>query len=225
MNRKTLNLYLLVAFLLSGCITLELGPEPIEIRLIHVSLETPVGLAPTALSLASSPTPLPTETPLPTITQTASPTPSPEPTALPPTEVLTEFFARISLTANCRLGPGVTFPVLTYVNAGEQVLVTARLANNSWFLAQKTDRQDSCWLSASVLNLGQYSLASLPVLTSQPTPAPLVAFFTSTPTRGGGGGGSNPPPAATNPPQPTSTDAPYPAPTQSPPNPTTPPYP
>jgi hypothetical protein len=225
MSHKSLPLFLLLFITLAGCITVELGPEPIEVRLIQVALETPAGQAPTAVSLAPTETPMPSPTA--TATSTATPTVTPTYTEPPPTTAPAEFTARLALTANCRSGPAITFSTVTYVNAGEQVLVIARLADDSWFLAQLPDRQDPCWLAASVLDLDGASLVSLAIATSQPTPAPVVALFTATPTQRSGGGGSGSggqPSAATSTPKPAATQEPYPGPEPTS-QPTDPPYP
>jgi uncharacterized protein YraI len=178
----------LFVLLLAGCITVELKDERAIPTLFEIALVTHTPLpgttqpvAPTALPpspTSVTPTPVaPTETsspqPLPSDTPSSSQTPTPAATL--PIEGV------IFLNAACRQGPGLVYPVATYIKPGEAVQVNGQNDDASWWQVQLTGEISACWVSGQVIHLNMTTADRLPVINAPPTP-PVVQMNVPTPT-------------------------------------------
>jgi len=113
----------------------------------------------------------PTATPLvsvePTATPTAesSPTPTPTPEAKPPT-------ATANTNLNIRGGPGVNYPILGVLRAGQSAEITGMSADGGWWQIYFTGAPDGRgWVSAYYVNA--QNADNVPVV--QPSAAPATA--------------------------------------------------
>ena len=82
-------------------------------------------------------------------------------------------FARVLTDARCRSGPGVDFPVLTYLSQGLSFPITGRLEQGGWWQLLAADLQSPCWIAESVVepygDLTAVRFVNPPLL---PTPTP-----------------------------------------------------
>ncbi len=118
---------------------------------------------------ASLPTALPTVTPQPTLAVTLIPTQSPVPPTVPAQ-------VGVSLATNCRTGPGLAYPRVFSLQPGQLADVKGRSTGNSyWFIANPDQSNDTCWIWGEYATV-EGDVSSLPVLTPEPAPSPLVNF-------------------------------------------------
>lgn len=135
--------------------------------------QTPEGVIPnTGLG---SPTPTQTFTPeVPTLTptQTLSPTPFFTPTPLIPQ-------ISVSVSTNCRVGPGKVYDRVGALLVGEVAEVVGRdQTGNYWYIRNPDASGQFCWLWGEYATLtGNY--VALPMFTPPPTPTPSPAFEAS----------------------------------------------
>lgn len=188
---------------------------------------TDAGTATTAATTAATQAPTDTVPPA-----TLTPAPTAEPSATPTIAPTAPPIVRVVFNVvNLRRGPGVIYPLLGSVAAGEalEVLAWNNDEENVWYLVV-TENQRIGWIAASVVQPDEpTALAGVPpAATLPPTPFPTVtptatqsptlAVVTITATEdpgdlgGGGGGGTRPPDptaAPTEPPEvPTATPPP-----------------
>ncbi len=121
---------------------------------------------------------LPTETAVPTPTlRVLSPTP------LPPTATKTPFqppipLVSVSVSTNCRSGPGTDFDLLGNLQAGDVAQVVGKYPSLNFWIIKNPDKAGNCWL------WGEYATvigttALVPLVTPPPTPSVpilLVSF-------------------------------------------------
>lgn len=198
---------LAIAILLSGCLTFELKDERAIPLFYEVALvtHTPQGYVPgqaTAVATAVA-----------TATPTSTPTSSPTSTALPSPTVISPTPAISSIVlgdTSCRQGPGDNYPGASYLTAGESVTLIGRNPEATWWLVQKTDGSQICWVSVEAITI-QGETMTVAIMSALPFPtyafqAQPIASATQKPR--------HKPPKATQdvPPSATDTPAPYPYP-------------
>jgi hypothetical protein len=135
-----------------------LPPTSTPVAVVELSPE------PSATSTATH-TRAPTETPEPSRT----PTPTPEPVLV------------VGQSANVRGGPGVNYPIVGGLQAGERAAVIGRSASGTWFvIAFAAAANGQGWVSETV---GEFEgdAEGVPVVAAPPTPRP-TSTFTPTPT-------------------------------------------
>ena len=192
----------------------------------------PTTAAPQPSSTAGSPTTSPSPT-----QATPSTTPSPQPSAspsptLPPTKKASDDtpLIRVSVTTNCRTGPGVHYARISSLKPGKKVEILGRVPNYPyWVIRDPWGSGRSCWLWNYYASV-QGDTSSLPVYQPPATSTP-GATWTLTPTQDGTEKPSPPtktdrPPTLTNTPVPptatreitpgTPTDTHTPVPTNTP---------
>ena len=185
---------------------------------------TPTGAPTGSPTLETTPT-VPTETVTPTLLPTTA---APSPTA-PPTQGSAEDSpptVKVSVTTNCRTGPGVGYTRISSLSAGQQARVVGRNPTYPyWIIRDPWGTGSSCWLWNNYASV-QGDTSSLPVIDP---PAAPTALPTGTPTGTATPDPAQPsstprPPTATNPPPTatreitpgTPTDTPTPGPTATP---------
>ena len=152
--------------------------------------------APTATPLL-----LPTSTPAPTVTPgpatatpaiVASPTVelSPTPAAAksggtpaPATGISGPALTISGATANLRSGPGTAYPVIGGASKGQQLAVTGRLQDGTWW--QVTYLGKPAWIAASLVSAGADAAKVAVVAQLPPTPPPSQATAGAPPAAGG----------------------------------------
>lgn len=125
--------------------------------------DDPNNQAPTAIPVAPiEPTPLPAPTVDPLINATG-----------------TDIAVVITAGLNVRSGPSTSYPVLTTVPAGTQLIVLGRNEANTW-IGVRLENGTQGWVTRSLTN---YTGVSSTILTPEPLPAPtLLPGVTATPT-------------------------------------------
>ena len=109
----------------------------------------------------------------------ASTAATPEETPIPiwtptPSEALPAL-ATLLQNANCRKGPGTGYNLVTSLTKGDQVLVTGRIQESTWWQVQLPDNKNLCWISASLLDV-PFDPALVPVVAFAPLPDAPGAF-------------------------------------------------
>jgi len=94
------------------------------------------------------------------------PTATPTATALPGAA---SFILTVEVPANCRQGPGVVYPVVNSVPAGQQVQVIGKSEDGTWWYSQLAN--DKCFIS-NIAGTPQGDLNLLAVIPDPPTPVP-----------------------------------------------------
>jgi len=134
------------------------------------------GCAPAAAAPAATPTKQPTVPPIPTNTTvpTDTPTMTSSPTkTLVPTDTPTPIpMAVAKSTANVRYGPNSNAGLIGTIAAGDRVMVIGKSSDNAWFCIQKPGGAIG-WVSASLVDLADVQLDSIPFVTPMPTPTEL----------------------------------------------------
>jgi hypothetical protein len=215
--KKLCNLSILILSLLfSGCVEIHIqSVQPLSpgVEVALATLASPSGsdanfTATRTVSATFTNVP-PTQTA--TTTSTATPTVSPSTTAaLDSSGAIT---ATMAVNARCHNGPGIIYPVIDWLNQGEQVLLIGRNADGGWFLVQRGAVREVCWTSRVTVDTTTLQTVGLPEMTppSPPTKTPVPSVApTSSRSK------SNPPSASTAAP---TTAVPYPAPATKTPNP------
>jgi hypothetical protein len=106
-------------------------------------------------------------TPTPTSTGQLPPSSTPTPTVTD-TPGAAAARAVYVLQANCRQGPNLAWEAVTAFQAGVEVAVTGRTADNGWYRIQVN--RITCWSAASVLRVENGHLA--PIIDVPPPPTP-----------------------------------------------------
>lgn len=172
-----------------------------QVILLEATTVTP---ASQATQTINSPSPSPAISPTATPTATTPPANTPSPTP--------ETFARIAFNAvNMRRGPGIVYPTIGTVVAGERLKIIARNADavNLWYLIMTEDDRTG-WIAAEVLEpLDEASQAVIPEAATIPptpvftaTPSPTATLEPATPIPTVPLGGGNEPQATQSPPKP-----------------------
>ncbi len=118
---------------------------------------------------SDTPQPLPTDTPGPTETPTLTPTETYTPTPEVP-------MIQVSVSTNCRLGPGKVYDRMGALLEGEETEIIAKDPSDLYWYVRNPDQAGAfCWL------WGQYATTTgdtehLPVFTPPPTPTPALDF-------------------------------------------------
>jgi len=76
-------------------------------------------------------------------------------------------FARVIQDANCRSGPGIVYPLLTFVSQGQSFPIQGRNADSTWWWIDRPD--GDCWLADSVVET-EGNTGSVPEQQAPPTP-------------------------------------------------------
>jgi len=184
--------------------------------------EEPTPVPPTGTAEPTLPPASPTAAPSPVPTETTTPTPQPTLTPI----------VRVALNlVNLRRGPGVLYPLVGSVRAGDrlQVLAWNNSPESPWYLVATSDQRLG-WISAEVVEADDPAALSAvpvaatlpptpfatatppPVPSGTPTPTPAVTM-TATPGENLGGGEEPPPtepPTQEPPPEPSLTPPPLP---------------
>ncbi|MCB0198444.1 MAG: SH3 domain-containing protein [Anaerolineae bacterium] len=111
---------------------------------------------PVALEPPATDTPVPTDTPEPTATSTDTPAPTDTPTEVPePSDTPTETpvpqpVVVVDSQMNVRGGPGTSYPILDQVQAGDELVVSARSQDGEWWQVILTNGSEG-WLAASLV--------------------------------------------------------------------------
>ncbi len=125
-----------------------------------------------------SPPPSPSQTPSPlppTLTSSPSITPAPTNTAQPGNPVVS-----VSVTTNCRTGPGVNYRRIGSLFPGQVADLIARHPHLDYWYINLPGTGNSCWLWGYYANpSGNYK--NLPIFTPPPSPTSSVSY-TPTPT-------------------------------------------
>ncbi|MFC2052985.1 Ig-like domain-containing protein [Chloroflexota bacterium] len=87
--------------------------------------------------------------------------------------------ATANINSNCRGGPSTAYQVLTNLLVGQQADIEGRLADNSWLLIVPPGHTSTCWISASVVNVGG-NLWLVPIVAAPPLPITDTPTFTPT---------------------------------------------
>ena len=81
--------------------------------------------------------------------------------------------------ANCHVGPGTVFPVLSYVPKGTSVNVTGLSEDGLWLFVKPCGLGPG-WVLASFIETS-FNLSTLPILIGPPTPTPIPPTVTPVP--------------------------------------------
>ena len=128
---------------------------------------------PTATQPAALLPPNASDTVAPTDTAASAPTSAPtSATTEPPSAPVVS----VSLTTNCRTGPGEAYPFVLYFEPGQSARVIGRSSvDNYWYIAHPAAADGHCWLWGQYATV-QGNAGNLPVLTPPPPPAPVFDF-------------------------------------------------
>jgi hypothetical protein len=142
LSQATMILTLTITLVLTACgaetppsvipsPTAATSPSSTDAALATVEFVTPI---PT-FTPTPSPEPTPTNTLVPTITLAPSPTPEPEP--------MVTVNDTLTSPVNVRAGPGTDYPVVGQLEPGQEVIVTGRNEDNSWWQISLTEAQET----------------------------------------------------------------------------------
>ncbi len=140
-------------------------------------------LAPTATAVPPSPTPAP---PSPTASPTAAPLPfTATPTTIPPTVAPTASpsptprpHVVAASAANLRGGPGVNYPLVGELRAGQEVNIIGRTAGSDWWQVA-VEGAGQAWVAGTVVKV-QGPIDPVPV--AKDIPVPPATFTPAPPT-------------------------------------------
>ena len=204
---KGLLFILLLTSLMSACEGVQTVPKytlkgtstktPFNIK----STFTPTKEPPPTLTPSETPTPTEVLTSTPTITETNAVTDtitaeSSSPTPYPPSatavikvqnsENPNSVTVKVSLTTNCRTGPGVSYPRLSPLTAGKTAALIGRNQSYTyWIIKDPGQTGKDCWLwgyyastSGNTKDLKVYSAPQQPSIKASSTPVPTVVKTT-----------------------------------------------
>ena len=80
-------------------------------------------------------------------------------------------FARVLRDAHCRTGPGIVYPLVTFVSQGQSFSIQGRNADSTWWWIDRPD--GDCWLADSVVET-EGDTGSVPPQQAPPTPTATV---------------------------------------------------
>jgi len=82
-------------------------------------------------------------------------------------------YARVLTDARCRLGPGLDYPVLTYLSQGLSFPITGRLEQGGWWQLRAADLHVPCWIGEDVVEpYGDLTGVPFVIPPALPTPTP-----------------------------------------------------
>jgi hypothetical protein len=89
--------------------------------------------------------------------------------------------ATFTKNANCRIGPGTAYDVVTSLIEKQEVLLKGRNSDNSWWWALLPDSRAHCWVSDSVVEvIGP--VVELPIIAAPPLPTDVPKYTPMPPT-------------------------------------------
>jgi len=184
MNRKNISLAIIIFTLLSGCIQVRIVDKQSsgEQENPPTDLKTPTErntFTPSqiiCLTPSITPSISPSVTPSVTLSVTLSVTPSlsPDPETTPIVNTIED--------AACYIGPGFTYPIISYIETGDQVLLVGKSIEGDWILVQETMFNKLCWLQDNKISVQSLIIETLPDATAPPT-STLTPVPSDTPTR------------------------------------------
>jgi uncharacterized protein YkwD len=205
---KVVLLLILLASISSACEAVQLSPK---YTLKGTSTKTPFHTKSTFTPTKEPPpTFTPSQTPSPTEAFTSTPTATElvldievpaSPTSLPATSTAVEEVkktkppegatVKVSLTTNCRTGPGISYPKLSSLAAGKTVPLIGRDASYSyWIIKDPGKTGKNCWLwgyyattSGNTKNLKIFSAPGQPTAIASSTPVPTLKKTTPPATK------------------------------------------
>jgi hypothetical protein len=131
-------------------------------------------IAGTALSLAGTITVETAQASILSPSPTMNPTDTPQPTDAPlPTATEQPLSLTTNQAMNCRNGPGLTYPIITGLDAQTGLLIEGRDAESAWWYVSNPAGGERCWVFGELVNT-QGLVDSALVLT--PSPAPLAGY-------------------------------------------------
>jgi hypothetical protein len=178
-TRITVSLsFLLILLILSGCGLFSGQDEISSEDAVNTSVAETLAVLSAVETIAAQTLAVPGETEEAAITEEATP--------LPPTETPTELptatiaftatsgvpLAQVSVSTNCRTGPGIIYDWVSVLLVGQEAEVIARNADGSYWVIQNPGGAGTCWLWGFYATI-KGSTASLPVWDTPPTPTPL----------------------------------------------------
>jgi hypothetical protein len=137
-----------------------------------------------------TPAPTATDTPEPTATEEEEPTETPEseatPTEAEPTEASN--LLTVDVGANVRTGPGVAYPVVANLAAGDTATVLGKDSSGTWYAIETTRTSSGVAWIAGLVSTFDGDIASLPIVAAPPPPAATATTRapTAAPNPGGG---------------------------------------
>lgn len=172
----------------SGC---NFAPKPVDTQAtVEAAIqatrnfEKAVAVAMQAATKASAPTQATTATD--TLEPSATTTPTPPVSTETPVPTPTVAGLNSSITGdnvNLRVGPGTGFPPITRLPFGTQILLTQRLADNTWVGVSLSDPKKKGhtvlgWIKTSLVDTKNINIKTLPAMTEiPPTPTPLPGKY------------------------------------------------
>jgi hypothetical protein len=90
------------------------------------------------------------------------------PPAFEPPELI-QFILTVQVPANCRQGPGTAYAVVNSALPGQQIQVSGKSADGTWWYSQV--KNDKCWIS-NVAGTPTGDLSQLTIVPAPPTPVP-----------------------------------------------------
>jgi hypothetical protein len=176
---NTFCLVLLISISLTAC-AVEPSSTPVSTTPEELSLTTPNQVTAELTKVVPTFTPTPsrqptaTDTPLPTPTNTRVPTITPTPLPTPePTPVVT-VNETLTTPINVRTGPGTNYPVLTRFEPGQEIIVTGRNEDNSWWQVNLDDPQkpdELGWVYGELITFSGND-ETIPIVEAPPPPLP-----------------------------------------------------
>ena len=147
-----------------GAVTPTLNPNAIRTAIARTASAAETLTSEPGIPVTGHESPTPSVTPYPTFTPLSSPTPLPT-----FTPVVTTPQVSVSVSTNCRVGPGTAYTRIGGLLVGEVARVIGRNATGTYWIIENPDRSGTCWL------WGQYATVSsitsnLPVFTAPPLP-------------------------------------------------------
>jgi hypothetical protein len=197
--KKRVLFFLLITMLAAcGAPPAMLPPAP-DMNQLNTAIAQTAGAAMALTLQAASPTFTPTVTPTDTVTPSFTPTPTSTPTLTIPTDFATPTpqVAQIivSVTTNCRSGPG---KVYAYQSALSKGVISEVLAvdptGKYWYIPNPESPGEFCWVWGEYATVSG-NTAALPVYTPPPSPTATITLEPAAATKAasgsGGSGGSD----------------------------------
>jgi hypothetical protein len=197
-KKRVLSLLLLTMFTACGAPPATLPPAP-DMHQLNTAIVQTAGAAMALTLQSASPTFTPTVTPTDTATPSFTPTSTSTPTLTIPTDFATATpqVAQIivSVTTNCRSGPGKAYAYQSALSRGvtSEVLAVDPTAKY-WYIPNPESPGNFCWVWGEYATLSG-NTAALPVYTPPPSPTATITLEPAAATKAasgsGGSGGSD----------------------------------
>jgi uncharacterized protein YgiM (DUF1202 family) len=167
MSLRRLAILLAAISLAVGACASPASSEPDISALVATSVKATIDAGASHTPIVLGPTASQTPHRINTVTPTA--TQAPTQTLLPPK-------VSVSLATNCRTGPGLGYPQLASLKPGQVADVVGRSGDEDyWYIALPDQSVETCWIWGEYASV-EGSVASVPVLTPEPSPVPQVVF-------------------------------------------------